>query len=218
MPSKNQTTSSTPAPKKARRGRKKPAANSSEVVATPAVEATPTAVNEAVAPEAAVDEVTETPELVAEEPDIIALQFNGIITTLGTFRQSITALQAQIRGLEKSVRREMKVLRKEAMKNKAKGNRKPSGFAKPSLVTPELCKFMGKDEGTQIARTEVTQYLIQYIKDNELQYADNKKIILPDETLKALLNPPDNEEVTYFNLQRLMNKHFVKGDAVSGET
>ena len=146
------------------------------------------------------------------EPDVIGKQFGGILTTLGTFRQSITALQTQIRNLEKGVRKEMKSLRKDASKNRAKGNRKPSGFAKPSSVTDELCTFMGKDSGTEIARTEVTQYLIQYIKDNELQFADNKKIILPDATLKALLSVTDKDEVTYFNLQRLMNKHFVKKD------
>ena len=147
-----------------------------------------------------------------EEKDVIGQQFDGVLTTLSTFRQSITALQTQIRGLEKAVRKEMKGLRKEASKNRAKGNRKPSGFAKPSLVTAELCKFMGKDEGTEIARTEVTQYLIQYIKDHELQFAENKKIIVPDATLKALLDVKDGDEVTYFNLQRLMNKHFVKKD------
>lgn len=144
------------------------------------------------------------------EVDVLGKQFEGVLTTLGTFRQSITALQSQIRILEKQVRKEMKCLRKEASKNKAKGNRKPSGFAKPSVVTPELCKFMGKDVGTEIARTEVTQYLIQYIKDNELQFADNKKIIVPDATLKSLLGVKDGDEVTYFNLQRLMNQHFVK--------
>ena len=144
------------------------------------------------------------------EVDILGKQFEGVLTTLGMFRQSITALQSQIRILEKQVRKEMKSLRKEASRNKAKGNRKPSGFAKPSVVTPELCKFMGKDVGTEIARTEVTQYLIQYIKDNELQFADNKKIIVPDDTLKSLLGVKEGDEVTYFNLQRLMNQHFVK--------
>jgi chromatin remodeling complex protein RSC6 len=151
-----------------------------------------------------------------EEPDQITIQFDGIVQTLSTFRQSITALQTQIRGLEKCVRKEVKVLRKEATKNRNKGNRKPSGFAKPSKVTDELCMFMNKDKGTEIARTEVTQFLIKYITDNSLQFAENKKIILPDATLKKLLDVKDGDEVTYFNLQGLMNKHFVK--AISSKT
>ena len=145
-----------------------------------------------------------------EEPDQIGIQFDGIVQTLATFRQSITALQTQIRGLEKSVRKEIKTLKKEASKNRNKGNRKPSGFAKPSRVSDELCIFMNKDKGTEIARTEVTQFLIKYINEHSLQFAENKKVILPDATLKKLLEVKDGDEVTYFNLQGLMNKHFIK--------
>ena len=158
---------------------------------------------------------TETATAETAVNDNLGKQFEGIIQTLSTFRQSITALQTQIRGLEKSVRKEMKSLQKEAAKNRNKGNRRPSGFAKPSKVSAELCTFMKKDAGTEIARTEVTQYLIQYIKDNGLQFEGNKKIIVPDATLKKLLSVKDGEEVTYFNLQRLMNKHFVKSSGVS---
>lgn len=158
---------------------------------------------------------TETATTETAVNDNLGKQFEGIIQTLSTFRQSITALQTQIRGLEKSVRKEMKSLQKEAAKNRNKGNRRPSGFAKPSKVSAELCTFMKKDAGTEIARTEVTQYLIQYIKDNGLQFEGNKKIIVPDATLKKLLSVKDGEEVTYFNLQRLMNKHFVKSSGVS---
>lgn len=150
-----------------------------------------------------------------EEPDQISLQFDGIVQTLATFRQSITALQTQIRGLEKCVRKEIRTLRKEATKNRNKGNRKPSGFAKPSKVSDELCMFMNKEKGTEIARTEVTQFLIKYINDNSLQFAENKKVIIPDVTLKKLLGVKDGEEVTYFNLQGLMNKHFIKATAPS---
>jgi len=206
MPKTKATKATTKAASSA--GSKKPRAKKTS---TPAVEVQETAVvaNTVVADDQSVTSTASQPK-VPEEKDLIGQQFEGVLTTLSTFRQSITALQSQIRGLEKAVRKEMKGLRKEASKNRAKGNRKPSGFAKPSAVTAELCKFMGKDEGTEIARTEVTQHLIQYIKDNELQFAENKKIIVPDATLKALLDVKDGDEVTYFNLQRLMNKHFVK--------
>ena len=40
----------------------------------------------------------------------------------------------------------------------------------------------------------------------------NKKIIKPDKQLKNLLQTNDKEEVTYFNIQKFMNKHFVKID------
>ena len=39
-----------------------------------------------------------------EKPDLISQQFD-VLSTLSTFRQSITALQTQIRGLERTVRK-----------------------------------------------------------------------------------------------------------------
>ena len=63
--------------------------------------------------------------------------------------------------------------------------------------------------GTEIARTEVTQYLIKYIKDNSLQFEGNKKRIITNQDLQNLLGVTKDEEVTYFNLQRHMNKHFT---------
>ena len=94
--------------------------------------------------------------------------------------------------------------------NTVKGNRKPSGFAKPSKVTKELCDFMKRNEGTEIARTEVTKSLIEYIKENKLENKTNSKIIVPDDKLKFLLGIEDGQELTYFNIQKYMTKHFIK--------
>ena len=142
-------------------------------------------------------------------------EFDSILETISQFRKNLNNLQSQLKTYEKNVKKEMKSLHKQAEKNRMKGNRKPSGFSKPSKVTDELCIFMGKDKGTEIARTEVTQYLIKYIKDHKLQYDGNKKVIIPDKTLKSLLCVEEEQEVTYFNLQGLMNKHFVKKDETS---
>jgi chromatin remodeling complex protein RSC6 len=109
----------------------------------------------------------------------------------------------------------MKGLQKEAQKNKSKGVRKPSGFATPSKVTKELCEFMNKDDGTEIARTEVTKALVAYIKSHKLENATNSQIITPDSKLKYLLGVCDGDELTYFNIQKYMNKHFVKNPVVA---
>lgn len=137
-------------------------------------------------------------------------QFEGIVTGLVLVKNQIVNLQQSLKQLEKNVKKQMKGLKKEAVKNKNKGNRKPSGFAKPSKVTKELCEFMNKTEGTEIARTEVTKALVSYIKENKLENENNSKIIKPDNKLKILLELEDGEELTYFNIQKYMNKHFVK--------
>ena len=104
----------------------------------------------------------------------------------------------------------IKCLEKEAIKNRNKGNRKPSGFATPTKISDDLCKFMKKPKQSEAARTEVTKYIISYIKENNLQSSNNKRIIKPDTALKSLLKPNKKEDITFFNLQRYMNKHFLK--------
>ena len=93
----------------------------------------------------------------------IADQVPGVLTMLSGFRSQITMLQNHIRGLEKNVRKQMKSLQREAKKNRNKGNRKPSGFAVPTPISNALCEFMKKPHGSEVARTEVTQYIINYI-------------------------------------------------------
>ena len=135
-------------------------------------------------------------------------QFEQLVTQLNQMKTQITGIQQNIKQLEKSVKKKMKGIKKQVTKNK--GNRQPSGFAKPSKVTKELCEFMNKVEGSEIARTEVTRTLVAYIKENKLENTTNSKFISPDNKLKALLELDDNQELTYFNIQKFMNKHFVK--------
>ena len=140
------------------------------------------------------------------------LQFDQLITQINLVKSQMSGIQQNIKSLEKCVKKQMKTLKKETIKikTKNKGNRKPSGFAKPSKVTKELCEFMNKEEGSEIARTEVTRALVSYIKDNKLENTINSKIIAPDDKLKLLLGLDDSQELTYFNIQKYMNKHFVK--------
>ena len=93
--------------------------------------------------------------------------------------------------------------------------RAPSGFAKPTLISDELCSFLGKPVGTEMARTEVTKSITAYIKEHSLQHAENKRRIMPDTALASLLNVDDSVELTYFNLQKYMKVHFPKSAAAA---
>lgn len=149
-------------------------------------------------------------ELYLSETNSIFNEFENIINSLSQFRIQINTIQQQVKNVEKNVKKQMKTLQSQVNKNKNKGNKNPSGFATPTKITKELCAFMNKEEGTKIARTEVTSALSSYIKENNLQNQSNKKFILPDEKLKSLLGLTDDDKLTYFTLQKYMNKHFIR--------
>jgi len=137
-------------------------------------------------------------------------KLENIFDTLCTLKQSMTSLQTQIKFLEKGIVRELKVVQKQKRK---KIVRAPSGFAKPSLISNELSSFMGLGENTMIARTDVTKFIINYIKENDLQKKEDRRYIIADSKLKKLLYiTEDSPELSYFNIQKFMNHHFIKKD------
>ena len=123
----------------------------------------------------------------------------------------ISTLKSDYRALEKKWSREVKAAQKASSKRKRKaGNRAPSGFVKPTKISDELASFLGKDKGSEMARTEVTRDINKYIRLHNLQDKENGRKIIPDIKLAALLKLNKTDELTYFNLQRYMSPHFAK--------
>lgn len=115
--------------------------------------------------------------------------------------------------LEKAVAREMKIAQKlSSKKRRNNGNRKPSGFIKPTRISDELAAFLGKTIGTEMARTEVSKEINTYIQSHGLQDKSNGRKINPDAKLTQLLKISKEDELTYFNLQKFMKHHFVKAE------
>ena len=126
----------------------------------------------------------------------------------------ISSLKAEYRTLEKKWTREVKTAQKQSTKRKRKaGNRAPSGFVKPTKISDELAKFLGKEKGTEMARTDVTREINTYIRAHKLQDKDNGRKINPDPKLATLLKLKTTDELTYFNLQKYMSPHFAKAAA-----
>ena len=120
-------------------------------------------------------------------------------------------VRSDFKNLEKIVSREVKNAQKSSSKKrKSNTNRQPSGFVKPTLISDELAKFLGKNSGTEMARTEVSKEINGYIRAKGLQDPANGRKINPDTNLAKLLNIKSGDELTYFNLQRYMKHHFVK--------
>ena len=158
----------------------------------------------------------ETTEEVSTGPTIFD-QFSGFMGKLQAVSSSMSALRTEFRGLERQVTRDIKAAAKLNLKRKRKsGNRAPSGFVKPTLISNELAAFLGKPEGSEMARTEVTREINAYIREHKLQDKDNGRKIIPDKKLTGLLKIKKGDELTYFNLQKFMSPHFAKaGDTMA---
>ena len=146
----------------------------------------------------------------------------------------IDEMSKQLKGLSnyvKELRKENLQLVKELAKQEKKKAKKaedrakkgPSGFARPTEITPELAKFLGIPADEKIARTDVTKKITGYVKEHNLQQADNKRVILlkgkHGKALAKVLSPivdpvtGDSVDLTFFNLQRYLKHHFPKTDA-----
>lgn len=69
-------------------------------------------------------------------------------------------------------------------------------------ASPELAEILGAQF---LTRTAVMQRLWQYIKDNELQSNEDRRIIICDERLKPILG----QQASMFDLTRLLKPHLT---------
>lgn len=188
------------------------AAAASPAVAAPAAPAKakqPKQPKEAVAAVAAVASDVNVATPVGASSSAETGLFAASHTKLQTLVSALASLRSELRGIERQVERELRAARKASDKKRRKNvNRQPSGFVKPTLISNELATFLGKAIGSEMARTEVTREINAYIRDKSLQDKENGRRILPDAKLKKLLKLKDDDELTYFNLQRFMSPHF----------
>lgn len=175
---------------------------------TPKVE-TPKVVESVPAP----TEIEVKPEA---EPDVLGEQFTSFMSKLQQLNTVFNGLKSDFRSLEKQCLRQIKQAKRLSTKRtKGKGNRQPSGFVKPTLVSDELASFLGKPSGCEMARTEVTREINKYIRAKNLQDPANGRHIIPDKALSTLLSLKPSDELTYFNLQKYMSPHFPKSGAAA---
>ena len=165
-------------------------------------------------PPAPVPEVSAPVEVEAVEKSTepnLTESFGELLAQLTALRSQLTTVTHNVRLLQKRADKEIKQATKNSKKRKNKNsNRQPSGFVKPTKISPELATFLGKPKGTEMARTQVTREINGYILTNKLQDPDNRRNILADKKLSTLLRLKKGDELTYFNLQKYMSPHFAK--------
>jgi len=152
--------------------------------------------------------IADAPMVATDSNTDILLKFVEFNAKLQNLSSQLSATRAEFKLLEKQATKELK--RKVRGKKKLSGNRAPSGFVKPTKITDELAEFLGKPVGVEMARTEVSKEINNYIKQHNLKDPENGRNINPDIKLKGLLKLGKEDKLTYFNLQKYMKHHFLK--------
>ena len=150
----------------------------------------------------------EQPEELNKEDTPLEEQFKELLTSLNEQKTQLTNAISKIKQLQKTCAKELK--NKKNKKSDPTKKREPSGFTKPIKLSVDLCSFLDKPNGTEMARTEVTKIISIYIKENNLQLEEDKRTILPDKKLSSLLKSSKTDKITYFNLQTWMKPHYIK--------
>lgn len=145
----------------------------------------------------------------------ILVKLNVFGAKLHQLTSLLSSVKTDYKQLEKLVARELKNAHKNSRRKKSSGNRQPSGFVKPTLISDELAHFLNKSVGTEMARTDVSKEINAYIRAQSLQDKANGRRIIADAKLARLLKLGPTDELTYFNLQRYMKHHFVKTEPVA---
>jgi upstream activation factor subunit UAF30 len=171
-----------------------------QAAATPAPVAAPVEVAVPAVEGAPVEEVRLDTEVKAVTSRLLAL------------REMVSELVTEAKRLEKKSTKLQKLAdkrrkRKAPVEGEEAKPARVSIFQIPTDISPQLCAFLGRPAGSQESRSNVTKFVTTYVKENNLK---NKHDINPDAKLRSLLSVKADEKLTYFNLQKYLNPHYLK--------
>jgi chromatin remodeling complex protein RSC6 len=114
----------------------------------------------------------------------------------------------------RNVARQLKLLKADCFRLLTRKVRKPSvrsgnsGFMKNVKISVDMAKFCNFKPDQLVSRVDVTKAICNYVKEKDLQNKADRRQFNPDEKLATLLGV--KEMVTYYTLQKHIQKHFPK--------
>jgi chromatin remodeling complex protein RSC6 len=122
---------------------------------------------------------------------------------------AIESLSKEVKSLAKVVRK-IRAHQEDPDGEKTKARSANNGFNRKQDVSPKLREFLGLSEGELISRSEVTKRINVYVKEQGLKHPDNGRVIIMDEKLTNLLEPPPDTQITFLNIQKFLSPHYIK--------
>lgn len=115
------------------------------------------------------------------------------------------------------IAKELKALRKDVRKirqhiedptgEKQAARTQNNGFNKPLDVSDKLRAFLTLGADEKISRSQVTRKVNEYVEAKGLKAGQNISL---DAALQDILQVPEGVQVTFLNIQKYINPHYVK--------
>ena len=169
-------------------------------------------------------------EGVAAETDVtLQDELKAVQDQLTTIRDAAGAALTALKRVAKRASQDLKEARKTKRKPKAEDGveRKPSNFEIPVPISDELSIFLGGGKGAMMSRAEVNKRMFAFSKDNFLSEGQAIHLVATPELLAKGYKPsaaaalikllviPDGANLTIFNIQKYMGRHYSKSVATA---
>lgn len=168
------------------------------------------------------DETQGVKKRIVINKESIMNSFDEIISSIENEISQIRDSSNKNKGIKflRSLNKKIKTLKTHSFKiiktrnsSTKKSNNNNSGFLKPVKISNEMAKFTGWNANELRSRVDVTKFLCNYIKENNLQNPTDKRQIIADNKLCKLLDYDPKkmkEPLTYYRIQSYIKPHFVK--------
>ena len=120
--------------------------------------------------------------------------------------EELTVAGKQVRGLQDSLKQLNREFRNLDRQNKAKKKRPQT----PLVLSADLENFLSLQHGTMLTKAEVMKSISSYIKEKNLQVAENKRQFIPNKQLAKIFNIKKPQSMTFVEINKHVSHHLTK--------
>ncbi len=120
--------------------------------------------------------------------------------------EELTVAGKQVRSIQDSLRQLNREFRNLDRQNKAKKKRPQT----PLSLSTDLENFLSVQHGTKLTKAEVMKSISSYIKEKNLQVAENKRQFIPNKQLAKIFNIKKPHSMTFVEINKHVSHHLTK--------
>jgi chromatin remodeling complex protein RSC6 len=126
-------------------------------------------------------------------------QFKEIYSSLNVFMKQSKVISDQLKTLQRNC--------KQADRAARIRNKRPQ---EPMNVSKELAKFLKIGNGEQLTKASVMKMVSTYIKEKNLQIADDKRKFVPNKELVKIFGITKPQNMTFVEINKHVSQHLSK--------